>query len=62
MDALDEAGYDGAVVYELPLAAAINTLTRSRSLTPADIKRNHHEMESRSELTVISKRVPNLGI
>lgn len=62
MDALDEAGYDGAVVYELPLAAAINTLTRSRSLTPADIKRNHHELESRSELTVIGKRVPNLGI
>jgi len=62
MDTLDVVGYEGPVVYELPLAAALNTLTRPRDLTPADIKRNHDELENRANLTVTGRRVPNLGI
>lgn len=61
MDLLDETGYAGAVVYEVPLAAAMNTLARHRDLTPADIKRNHIELESRASLTVIGRRYDNLG-
>lgn len=62
MDTLDATGYYGPIVYELPFAAALNTLTRPRSLTPADIKLNHYQLESRSELTTIGKKVPNLGM
>ena len=62
MNTLDEVGYTGPVVYELPLTATLKTLTRPRELTPVDIKQNHKELESRSIFTVIGKRVPNLGM
>ena len=62
MDMLDKVNYHGPVVYELPMAATLKTLTRPRDLTPADIRLNHYELESRSELTIIGKRIPNLGM
>jgi sugar phosphate isomerase/epimerase len=62
MDTLDEVGYDGPVVYEMPMKASLKTIIRSRDLTPADIRLNHNELESRSPLTIIGKRLPDLDM
>ncbi len=53
MDALDEIGYAGPLVYELGFKAPIQTLTRPRDLTSADFVKNRNELEARKTLTVI---------
>lgn len=52
MDAFDEIGYQGPVLYELGYTAP-PTIVRPRDLTPEDFVRNHAELEARKPLTVI---------
>ena len=59
-DTLDEVGYRGPILYELSLAQDMESLKRERALTPADLVRNHRELEERADLTVIGKRAPGL--
>ena len=64
MDALDEIGYAGPILYELGYDRPAPTtrphafnLERDRELTPEDFVRNHKELEARETLTVIGKRI-----
>ena len=59
-DTFDEVGYKGPILYELSLAQEMESLTRERALTPDDLVRNHRELESRADLTVIGTRTPGL--
>ena len=56
MDALDDIGYRGPVLYELGYSAPA-TITRPRDFTPEDFVRNHEELEARHPLTVIGTPV-----
>ncbi len=49
MDLLDEAGYEGAINYELSLTKDARFLTRERKLEYADIKKNHVSLENRTK-------------
>lgn len=64
MDALDEIGYAGPILYELGYDRPEPTkrphafnLERERELTPEDFVKNHKELEARAPITVIGKRV-----
>ena len=61
MDALDEVGYEGAFIYEMPLGST-NYIKRERELTPADFYRNAKELHSRSPITRLDTPIPNLGM
>lgn len=56
MDALDDIGYRGPVLYELGYSAPA-TITRPRDFAPEDFVRNHEELEARHPLTVIGTPV-----
>lgn len=56
MDAFDDVGYRGPILYELGYGAPA-TITRPRNLTPEDFVRNHEELEARHPLTVIGTPV-----
>lgn len=58
MDAFNEIGYQGPILYELGYGAP-PTISRPRDLTPEDFVRNHAELESGSKLTVIG--TPTIG-
>ena len=56
MDAHDEIGYEGAMIYEVPRPGfAMKTIERERNLVPADYRRNADELLSRSKLTKLGK-------
>lgn len=60
MDAFDEIGYTGPILYELGYGMPepckrphLFDIQRDRLLTPEDFVRNHKELEARSKLTTI---------
>ena len=55
MDLLDEAGYEGAINYELSRTSP-RFLTRERDIEYADIKRNHHCLENHLPLETFCTR------
>ena len=59
-DTFDEVGYTGPILYELGLQKEKENIKRERALTPADLKRNHRELEAREKLTVVGKRAEGL--
>lgn len=56
MDLLDEAGYEGAINYELSLSKDARFLTRERKLEYTDIKQNHIALENREPITTFCTR------
>jgi sugar phosphate isomerase/epimerase len=59
--ALREIGYDGAWLYELGFACP-KSILRPRALTCEDIARNARELFDGKNPTVISERIPNIGM
>lgn len=60
MDALDEVGYRGPILYEHSLDKDLPSIKRSRPLTPADLKETHRRLEARLALTPFGVRTPDL--
>lgn len=56
MDAFDDIGYRGPILYELGYEAPA-TIVRPRDLTPEDFVRNHEALEARRPLPVIGTPV-----
>jgi len=67
MDALDDIGYAGPILYELGYGSPVHSkrpcafnIERPRDLTPEDFVRNHRELEERAKLTLVGTRIaPN---
>ena len=64
MDALDDIGYAGPILYELGYGMPAHSnrpcafnIERPRELTPEDFVRNHRELEERSAITLIGTRI-----
>ncbi|MBO4795021.1 MAG: sugar phosphate isomerase/epimerase [Clostridia bacterium] len=58
MDLLDEAGYEGAINYEINRDKEARFLTRERKIEYTDIKKNHASLESRSPIETFCTRLP----
>lgn len=58
MDLLDEAGYEGAINYEINRDKEARFLTRERKIEYTDIKKNHASLETRAPLETFCTRLP----
>lgn len=58
MDLLDEAGYEGAINYEINRDKEARFLTRERKIEYTDIKKNHIALETRAPLETFCTRLP----
>ena len=61
MDTLDSVGYDGPILYEVPMSVkGLKSIVRSRDLTAFDMKRNAEELMARTALTVHGHPIEDL--
>ena len=61
MDTLDEIGYSGPLMFEVPLRTP-SSIIRARDLTPEDIRRCANELTERKPLTVLGTPHPKRGL